>query len=136
MTATIAERVAAGAALLDEREPGWWQRINLARLDLEAPCRCILGQLDDDLGEGRWRDLLARFGVAACDDAYYGFNAEEGRQEPGQYASLTAAWRELIGARREAEGWERLASAAELHLHGIRSDLDAALAAGLVGSAS
>lgn len=41
----IAERVAAGAALLDERQPGWWQRINLDSLDLGSCVGCILGQL-------------------------------------------------------------------------------------------
>lgn len=40
----IAERVAAGADLLDKRIPGWRTRINLETLDLNESCRCILGQ--------------------------------------------------------------------------------------------
>lgn len=38
------ERVAAGAALLDEKRPGWWQRIDLSTLRMENGCACILGQ--------------------------------------------------------------------------------------------
>ncbi len=35
--ATIAQRVAAGAALLDEKRPGWWRRIDLDTLDIPEP---------------------------------------------------------------------------------------------------
>lgn len=42
---TIAERVAAGAAFLDEHEPGWVDRIDLDRLDLDLCPDCIIGQL-------------------------------------------------------------------------------------------
>lgn len=37
--------VARGAALLDERMPGWAARIDLDRLELDDTDRCILGQL-------------------------------------------------------------------------------------------
>lgn len=42
---TAAERVARGAALLDEQRPGWAAEIDLTVLDLSHACRCILGQL-------------------------------------------------------------------------------------------
>lgn len=45
MTLTIPERVAQGAAWLDEHYPGWERHIDLTRLDLSDPCRCVLGQL-------------------------------------------------------------------------------------------
>ena len=46
---TIAERVAAGAAFLDEHDPEWWRAdveraINLDKLDLASGDSCILGQ--------------------------------------------------------------------------------------------
>jgi hypothetical protein len=49
MTATIPERVAAGAAFLDEHDPGWWRAdveraIDLGTLNLGMSDRCILGQ--------------------------------------------------------------------------------------------
>jgi hypothetical protein len=101
---TIAERVARGAALLDEREPGWWERIDLGRLDLSSPCRCVLGQLNTDLDRPyfpKWTDILERFGVGLRDEFTHGFNVGGGGTD-AQFANLTAAWRELIEARRSA----------------------------------
>lgn len=42
---TITERVANGAAWLDENKPGWERIIELADLKLENTCQCVLGQL-------------------------------------------------------------------------------------------
>jgi hypothetical protein len=48
MTETaVAQSVAAGAAFLDERMPGWPERIDLDKLDLSGCWRCVLGQLFD-----------------------------------------------------------------------------------------
>lgn len=46
---TIAERVAAGAAFLDEHDPDWWRpdaerAIDLSTLRLSSPRSCVLGQ--------------------------------------------------------------------------------------------
>lgn len=41
---TVAERVARGVALLDEKRPGWAMEIELSVLDVRSPCFCILGQ--------------------------------------------------------------------------------------------
>lgn len=38
-------RVQRGMALLDEREPGWEHQIDLAELDMNHGCKCILGQI-------------------------------------------------------------------------------------------
>lgn len=106
---TVAERVAAGAAWLDQHEPGWWQRINLDRLNLNSECNCILGQL-----HGRYNDAPAVGAAALNGDggSHYailrwalplGFALDwddcrtDGRE-------LTAAWRDLISARRAAGG--------------------------------
>lgn len=45
---TVADRVAAGAAWLDQRLPGWWRLIDLRQLDMWHSCRCVLGQLYGD----------------------------------------------------------------------------------------
>lgn len=42
---SIADRVAAGAAYLDEHIPDWVRLITVERLDISSGCRCILGQL-------------------------------------------------------------------------------------------
>lgn len=41
----VTERVTRGAALLDEKSPGWAGRINLESLNCEIYCFCILGQI-------------------------------------------------------------------------------------------
>lgn len=86
------ECVAAGAAYLDDTNPGWWRRINLDRLDLSSTCRCILGQLDGD-----YLDAVEHRGLA-----YQGPTPEElGFLAPVHEAhALTDTWRELITARR------------------------------------
>jgi hypothetical protein len=102
--ATIAERVARGAALLDEREPGWWKRIDLGKLDLASTCRCVLGQLWDDAPElwfdtGPYKRALDELGLYHGKDEDLGFDREDGEH----YPPLTAAWRELIEDRRAGE---------------------------------
>jgi hypothetical protein len=37
--------VARGAELLDATRPGWAGKLNLDKLELEIPNRCVLGQL-------------------------------------------------------------------------------------------
>lgn len=112
--ATITERVAAGAAFLDEREPGWLYRIDLARLDLHAPCKCVLGQLATDkhfdLGTWSWSEICSVFGISVFDPAAaqsdydLGFNAAwplgDEVTSLADYAALTAEWRRYIEARR------------------------------------
>lgn len=107
-TTTIAERVAAGAAWLDEHEPGWVDLIDLDKLNLASGCRCILGQLesprldpDYDPPDTAYVEALDHYGVADPDGL--GFNVEPAlprqiRHE--QFQALTAAWRELIQQRR------------------------------------
>ncbi len=110
---TTAERVARGAAFLDEKMPGWDQRIDLDKLDLAAPCRCVLGQLATDLDEGHddvWLAIVSHFGLSlhspyrkadGTTDAALGFNTDD-LQWPPDYSDLTAEWRRLIEARRSA----------------------------------
>lgn len=42
---TTAERVARGAAWLDEKYPGWFNKIDLSILDLADCTQCVLGQV-------------------------------------------------------------------------------------------
>ncbi|GAA4681269.1 hypothetical protein [Phytohabitans rumicis] len=104
---TIAQRVQAGADLLDRSWPDWWQLIDLDLLDVGAPECCPLGQLF-----GSWNE--APDGLAM--DADRGFY--RATQWPGvgdrtdaavekvdrairvEYAELTEGWRALIEERR------------------------------------
>lgn len=106
MTATIPERVARGVALLDEREPGWADRIDLERLDVEDPCGCVLGQTWD--GPTLGGDPFIKHVDALLSDrtystaAAYGFDAYyfDGRD----FGQLTAEWRAVIAERRTEAG--------------------------------
>lgn len=91
-----AARVAAGAAFLDERMPGWAERIDLGRLDLDDECNCVIGQLTGDYING-----VAQFGLRLSEEVSLGFM-------PGQadgWHLLDAAWADEIKKRREDAGW-------------------------------
>ena len=103
---TIAERIERGAALLDEKRPGWWQQIDLATLNIREPCNCIGGQLGGGglLAFGATMTDLGLLGddeVTAC-----GFDAIDYLKYADferEHESLTAAWRDLIVKRRVRE---------------------------------
>ena len=99
--ATMTERVAAGAAWLDENQPGWWQRIDLGELNLASSCRCVLGQLappeitEDD--RGTWTAILYHFALLDS-DIRLGFNVSPG----DSWDDLTDEWAGLIERRQSA----------------------------------
>jgi hypothetical protein len=94
---TIADRVEHGAALLDAKRPGWWQQIDLGRLNIESPCDCVIGQL------GSYPETTRSLGLhISLDDWLHGFEGDE-------YAELTDAWRDLIQQRRLAQHPEPVA---------------------------
>jgi hypothetical protein len=101
-------RVAGGIRWLDENRPGWLDRINLATLDLEAPCRCILGQ--------EWLDEHPETDpILAFEEAFEAWNSWNGdpdwdvelgfelhRPNGEDYAELTNIWRsEILRLRAE-----------------------------------
>jgi hypothetical protein len=92
----ITKRVERGAALLDEKRPGWWQGIDLDRLDISSCSDCIAGQI----GGGNY--LIGAEGAGLWtweEDVAHGFGAEAASF--AEYGALTAAWRDLIVRRRE-----------------------------------
>lgn len=52
MDTDVAGRVARGVALLDERLPGWVDRVNTIKLDIQNCERCVLGQVFGDYFAG------------------------------------------------------------------------------------
>ena len=48
----FADRVAAGARLLDEYSERWWEDVDLDRLDLSSCTQCVMGQLFGEYGDG------------------------------------------------------------------------------------
>jgi hypothetical protein len=91
---TYTERIARGAAFLDEKQPGWRERIDLGELDLNSSECCILGQL---FPGSYFSTLSVLFGDDKQSTAMaYGFESRlsaEGSQ-------LTAEWREYIESTR------------------------------------
>jgi len=48
---TMAECIEDGVKLLDEKRPGWLEKIDLSRLRLDEHCNCVLGQCFGDYEE-------------------------------------------------------------------------------------
>lgn len=109
MTATIKTRVARGVALLDEKLPGWDQRIDLDALDIGNACNCILGQTwdehPDDYDDPYFMHSAWIFGrLDQVRDAGYGFTVDARHQSvreiDAEIADLTAEFKRVILARR------------------------------------
>jgi hypothetical protein len=96
MTTTITERAERGAALLDEKRPGWLRRIDLGRLNLADTCDCPAGQITGSpVYLTDWILVMESLGLDAPGlPAAYGFDGPEEECE-----ALTAAWRDLIQVR-------------------------------------
>jgi hypothetical protein len=113
VTATIPERVARGAALLDKTLADWDERIDLDQLNLASECNCILGQ--EFTGHPRvdpydsWdrtpfaigmNELFANEEKRDLAAIGHGFDSRIGDGAETEYAALTAEWRRVILARR------------------------------------
>lgn len=104
MSATIQERVAAGAAWLDAHEPDyyapdpWYERIEVEHLQLTSTCNCVLGQLWGNY----WTAVREQ---ALGDTAPLGFNVRAHllvADRIAEVAALEAEWYRVITARRAA----------------------------------
>jgi hypothetical protein len=93
----LAERVERGAALLDERRPGWWDEVDVGRLSIRDCDLCVLAQLWGWYLDGR--DEL--FGGVDQEDDYY--NARRHGFDDAPFKALTDLWRAAIEHRRAAD---------------------------------
>lgn len=93
------DSVERGAALLDEKVPGWEAKIDLDTLDLYVPCKCVLGQLfgRGDSAYTHGLHMLNLFGFK--EEIAHGFEA----RSTGTYTSLTTRWRRVIRRRLKAQ---------------------------------
>lgn len=86
----VQERVQRGAALLDEKLPGWRSKIDVDTLDIANPYNCIAGQLGGPYQDGYV--TLRRLGLTYWHEGKeYGF---EDRAE--NYSALTEAWKQEL----------------------------------------
>lgn len=98
-------RVAAGAAELDQRLPGWRQHVHADILDLANSDNCVLGQIAVGLDLGNYPDMLRLMVGSLRDEATHTWAYERG-YTPYQDSrfdrpnddpvALTALWRKLI----------------------------------------
>lgn len=90
----LLERIESGAALLDRQSPGWFRRIDLARLDMKSCTFCILGQLYGSYGNGQRSLGIHYLGGPAA----FGFDGKHGHE----FGALAECWRIYMEIRRSA----------------------------------
>jgi hypothetical protein len=106
---TIAERVAAGVAWLDENKPGWDSTVELRQLDLYSAEDCVLGQTFGDY----WKSaLFADLDFRDTDDDELHELVRQAHDRAGRLGfyvplsdsqdSVLAEWIRVITARRES----------------------------------
>jgi hypothetical protein len=98
---TVEQRVANGVWWLNANKPGWEALINLEALDIEEPCRCVIGQVFGDYHES----LFGQPGRLAHQvAANHGFNSNPPTSPEydgaNEYAALEAEWIRVVEARR------------------------------------
>lgn len=89
----LRSRTQRGARLLDREAPGWWNRIEVGRLDLASCPLCVMGQLF-----GHYEQGLARLAVWRRGHEY-GFalpSFESALSSSEAWAELTEMWRSII----------------------------------------
>jgi hypothetical protein len=108
------QKIAQGVAYLDEKVPGWWDKVDLDTLELDSCVKCVLGQLQGNeqvVENGRFTWFCYFDGFRrkhhlsqkqSCD---LGFALEWPdfvyRSPHRCYRQLTDEWREVIQQRRE-----------------------------------
>lgn len=88
------ERVARGAVLLDEKRPGWEQKIRVNELNMGSFCDCVIGQIEGDFL--RWPHLAPANQTGLMSTRYYGFDSDG---SVDGFELLQAAWLDAIAER-------------------------------------
>lgn len=92
-------RVARGAALLDEKRPGWAQQINTRELDMASGCFCILGQLEESYTAAIRRLWPLDLACRVLQTRIHGFDVNPASDKFGDYRILQDAWIAAIADR-------------------------------------
>lgn len=100
----IPEEIKAGMALLDEKVPGWREKVNPQQLNMAYCFTCILGQVFGEYTHG-----LKRLGIADDEEVYSEFDPETNEQAQNlgfqskvhngiwlDYDYLNKAWKEAL----------------------------------------
>lgn len=94
----ISEAAARGAQFLDERQPGWAERIDTESLSMIRPCRCIIGQLSGSRYSAGFQKIVNEGHPAYSEHAQsLGFVIDA--EWDDQWDQLTGAWLKEIEKR-------------------------------------
>lgn len=99
-----------GAKFLDERVPGWADRIDLTELDIHSSETCVLGQLYEHILPGAqmqqdsspFVESVLALGLEDEEVTGLGFGSEDAKL----YPHLTSAWKDEV-AHRQRAGFEQ-----------------------------
>ena len=86
-------RVAKGVARLDEKMPGWADKIKPTKLEMYSNQLCVLGQL----GDGNCNAMREQLGLRENQEVTHGFRCED--HQEGEI--LTKLWLVEIKERRK-----------------------------------
>ena len=91
--------VEKGAEFLDAQKPGWEKKINPELLDLSHSCKCILGQVYGDYGDG-----FVELGLSQVEDrAALGFTIDQrALAVKRSFTPLTREWLLYLAERAAA----------------------------------
>jgi hypothetical protein len=105
-------RVQRGIALLDEKMPGWEDRIDVSALNISSAMHCVTAQLSDVHSYVKGMEMLGLQDSWESDGSYtqHGFSAEnsfadglpEGYDQAEAFQILTEIWMREIAARQDA----------------------------------
>lgn len=103
----IPAAAAKGAALLDQKMPGWYQLFNLHILSMSKCSKCILGQLFSYYQPG-----LACIGITDREGEALGFSIpldmdSYDKNTYTHYPTLTRAWKHEVVTRLAADEQEK-----------------------------
>lgn len=107
--AALMDNIKTGAALLDQKQPNWFRRVNPERLRMQSPCDCVLGQLHGTYPDGL-KEVLPDAAYLGALTYRHGFNFTEALrdalfEEPLHIqqrmdVAWNAEWRRQIRVRR------------------------------------
>jgi hypothetical protein len=90
------QEVKRGAKLLDEKVPGWREKIALEKLNLQFADCCILGQTFGNAYEDVVKETLG-FECISPEGRYHGFDVGDGEYLTSPlYDVLTESWKEFL----------------------------------------
>lgn len=83
--------VRRGARLLDEKRPGWAEKVDVAQLNMASASRCVLGQVAQAEGTHYHGLFTKLFNSDSYNEVAHGLALRDGANNEN-WAALKAAW--------------------------------------------